>query len=147
MKQHKKVKITMKSVSTPSGCESDVIELITDGTMRAVEQDGRIGWAISYTDSEATGYAGSVTTVSCFGDSMATMERSGSTEAQLIIEKERKHHCHYGTEYGDMLMGIYTQRIINHMTEDGGDIYFKYTIDINSVLISENEIYMQVTPC
>lgn len=146
MASSKKVKITMKSVSTPAGENPDIMELITDGTLRPVESDGVQGWEISYADSEATGFAGSTTTVSCYGEELASMVRSGSAESNLIIEKERKHHCHYGTEYGSMMIGIYTHRIINRMTEDGGEIYFKYTIDVNSVLISDNEVYMLVTP-
>ena len=75
---------------------------------------------------------------------MVTMTRSGKAISSLFIEKGKKHHCHYGTEYGEMLLGISASRIVNNMTEDGGDMYFKYTIDVNSALVSENEIYLNV---
>ncbi len=135
----------MKSISKPAGELPDIIELITDGTLRPASRDGKDGWEISYDDTEATGFAGSSTTVACFGEDYASMTRSGNAETNLIIEKDRKHHCHYGTEYGSMLMGIYTHKIINRITDEGGELYFKYTIDINSVLISENEVYMQIS--
>ena len=111
----KKVTITMKSISDTAGGAPDV-----------------------------TGFAGSVTTVSCIGEELASMTRNGAANARLIIEKDRRHHCHYGTEYGEMLLGISASRIVNNMTEDGGDMYFKYTIDVNSALVSENEIYLNV---
>ena len=145
LKNGKNIKITLKSLSTPTGEAPDVIELITEGTLRSVtDAEGRNGWEISYFDSEATGFQGSETIVSCFGEELASMIRKGSTESNLIIEKGRKHHCHYGTEYGSMMIGIYTHRIINRLSESGGELYFKYTIDVNSVLISDNEVYMEI---
>ncbi len=134
----------MKSVSSPVGELPDIVELITEGTLREITENGESGWEISYKDSEATGFAGAVTTVSCIGESHASMTRDGAYETRLVIEKNRRHHCSYGTEYGQLLMGIYTTRIINRMTENGGELYFKYTIDLNSALISENEVYMNV---
>lgn len=140
----KKVSITMKSISDTNSGSPDVIELITSGTMKPITMGNAEGWEISYEDSEATGFAGSVTTVSCIGEMLASMKRTGSAESHLIMEKGRRHHCHYSTEYGDMLLGISTTRIINRMTENGGELYFKYTIDINSSLVSENEVYLNV---
>ncbi|MCM1524074.1 MAG: DUF1934 domain-containing protein [Ruminococcus sp.] len=139
----KDVMITMTSVSDTGGIP-DIIELITEGTLREVNNGSGTGWEISYADSEATGFAGSTTTVSCFGEEIASMTRCGSTDSNLIIEKNRRHHCHYGTPYGDMLLGISASRIINKMTSAGGELYFKYTIDINSALVSENEVYLNV---
>lgn len=139
----KDVMITMTSVSAAGGVP-DIIELITEGTLCEVADGTCRGWEISYADSEATGFAGSTTTVACFGEEMASMTRCGSTDSNLIIEKNRRHHCHYGTPYGDMLLGISASRIINRMTLSGGEIYFKYTIDINSALVSENEVYLNV---
>lgn len=143
--KEKKVRITMKNVSSVDG-DDDIIELITEGTMRQTEKDGITGWEISYEDSEATGFTGSVTTVTVFGEDYASMQRTGNAESHLIIEKGRKHHCHYSTEYGSMMMGIYTKRIINRLDENGGELYLSYSIDINSVLISENEVYMEIKP-
>lgn len=147
MENSRKVKICMKTVSTQVGDKPDVIELITEGEYSpAVHEDGTEGWAVEYKDSEATGYEGSTTTVSIFGDSYASMIRRGSTETDFIIEKGRKHHCHYGTPYGSMLIGVYAHRIINRVDENGGELYFKYVIDVNSVLVSENEVYLQIIP-
>ncbi|MGN0641675.1 MAG: DUF1934 domain-containing protein [Huintestinicola sp.] len=140
----RKVTITMKSVSGTGGGAPDIMELMTDGELKTVVRDGVEGYQIAYDDTEATGFTGSRTIVSCFGEKIATMERKGAVESNLMIETNRKHHCHYGTEFGDMLLGIYTHKIINRMTDSGGELYFKYTIDVNSALLSENEIYLNV---
>lgn len=140
----KKAKITIKSVSRPADCPPDAIELMTEGTFSSTEKDGVECWEISYDDTEATGFIGSTTTVRCCGNTIASMERDGDASSQLIIEKDKKHHCHYGTQFGDMIMGIYTNKIVNNMTENGGHIYLNYTIDINSVLITSNEVLLEV---
>lgn len=141
----KKVTITLKSISDSGHGAPDIMELITEGTFKPIKLGNADGWEISYEDSEATGFAGSTTTVTCIGDELASMRRSGSADSHLVIEKDRRHHCHYGTEYGDMLLGISASRIINRLSEEGGVLYFKYTIDINSAFVSENEIYFEVS--
>lgn len=141
----KKVTITLKSISDSGHGAPDIMELITEGTYKPVKLGNADGWEISYEDSEATGFAGSTTTVTCIGNELASMRRSGSDDSHLVIEKDRRHHCHYGTEYGDMLLGISASRIINRLSEEGGVLYFKYTIDINSAFVSENEIYFEVS--
>ena len=141
----KKVTITLKSISDSGHGAPDVMELITEGTYKPIKLGNADGWEISYEDSEATGFAGSTTTVTCIGNELASMRRSGSADSHLVIEKDRRHHCHYGTEYGDMLLGISASRIINRLSEEGGVLYFKYTIDINSAFVSENEIYFEVS--
>lgn len=141
----KKVTITLKSISDSGHGAPDIMELITEGTFKPIKLGNADGWEISYEDSEATGFAGSTTTVTCIGDELASMRRSGSADSHLVIEKGRRHHCHYGTEYGDMLLGISASRIINRLSEEGGVLYFKYTIDINSAFVSENKIYFEVS--
>ena len=141
----KKVTITLKSISDSGHGAPDIMELITEGTFKPIKLGNADGWEISYEDSEATGFAGSTTTVTCIGDELASMRRSGSADSHLVIEKDRRHHCHYGTEYGDMLLGISASRIINRLSEEGGVLYFKYTIDITSAIVSENEIYFEVS--
>ena len=141
----KKVTITLKSISDSGHGAPDVMELITEGTFKPIKLGNADGWEISYEDSEATGFAGSTTTVTCIGNELASMRRSGSADSHLVIEKDRRHHCHYGTEYGYMLLGISASRIINRLSEEGGVLYFKYTIDINSAFVSENEIYFEVS--
>ena len=43
-----------------------------------------------------------------------------------------------------MDVGIYTHSIKNNLMESGGDLYMKYTLDINSSYMSDNEIIMNI---
>lgn len=80
-------------------------------------------------------------------DEMVTMTRSGKAISSLFIEKGKKHHCHYGTEFGDFMIGVCTDEIRNELEETGGEIYLKYTLDINSSYMSENEMFINVKEC
>ena len=138
---NKDVCITIKSTQTVDG-DIDSTELFTYGTMENTEN----GYRLRYDESEATGFAGSTVTLDV-SDSSVTMLRTGKAISSLIIEKGKKHHCHYGTEYGDFLIGITTDEINNGLAEDGGRLYLKYTLDINSSFMSENEMFINVKEC
>ena len=42
------------------------------------------------------------------------------------------------------MVGIYTHKIQNELNLSGGYLYMRYTIDINSSYISDNEIIMNI---
>ncbi len=122
--------------------DKDTTELFTYGRMEQIANGFRLG----YDESEATGFQGSHVTLEVFRDKV-TMQRRGKAVSSLIIERGKKHHCHYGTEYGDFMIGISTDEIRSCLTDKGGDIYLKYTLDINSSYMSENEMYINVKEC
>ena len=136
----KDVCITIKSTQTiDENGEKDVTELFTFGS---IENIGN-GYILRYDESEATGFEGSSVTLTV-KDACVTMQRSGKAASSLIIEKGKKHHCHYATEYGDFMIGISTDEIENRLDDCGGSIYLKYTLDINSSFMSENEMNITV---
>lgn len=131
--------ITLKSVQS-TDYDRDETELITSGSYE-IEGDT---YTISYDETEATGFDGSKTMLTCWGNKKVSMDRTGEAESHLIIEKAKKHHCHYGTPFGEFMVGIYTHAIENNLTPEGGKLYLKYTVDINSSYISDNEIYVSI---
>lgn len=139
MERNKDVLITLKSVQS-DGNDRQETELITAGIFKKHPD----GFIISYDESEATGFKGSKTILTTTGDSQVTMQRKGSTSSNLVIEKGKKHHCHYGTPYGDFMIGITTGEIKSSLGENGGDLYFKYVVDINSSYLSDHEIFINV---
>ncbi|MCL1832293.1 MAG: DUF1934 domain-containing protein [Oscillospiraceae bacterium] len=134
---NKDVSINIKAVQVAAN-ESDTTELFTCGNLMHKRGD----YTLSYHESAATGYEGSKVSLDITGDNMVVMRRSGDATASLIIEKGKKHHCHYGTPYGDFMVGISADDVRCNLDESGGDMYLKYTIDINSTLMSENEMFI-----
>jgi uncharacterized beta-barrel protein YwiB (DUF1934 family) len=135
---NKDVSINIKSIQVAED-ECDTTELFTCGRFRA-KRGGN--YTLSYNESEVTGYAGSKISLAVTGDNMVVMQRSGTAPSNLIIEKGKKHHCHYGTPFGDFMVGISADEVKCNFDESGGDMYLKYTIDINSTLMSENEMFI-----
>lgn len=130
----------MKSIQSVYSDKTET-ELVTSGRFRKT-RDGK--FIISYLDSEATGFEGSETEISVTGSELATIIRRGSSSSDLVIEPGKRHNCHYSTPYGEMVIGIYTHALNNGLDENGGSLYMKYTIDINTSYMSDNEIIMNV---
>lgn len=119
--------------------EKNETELLTRASLsRAGSRD-----IISYEDTSATGFEGSVTTITVDGSSSASIIRRGTANSVLSLEIGRKHYCQYGTPFGDMRIGVYTHAIDNTIEKDGR-LYMKYTLDLNSSYLSDNEIIMNI---
>ena len=137
----KNVCIDIKSTQIADD-EKDVTELFTYGRLKRGRERNK--YKIIYEESEATGFEGSTVTLDITGSDLVMMNRSSDALSNLIIEKGKKHHCHYGTPYGDFMVGITADEIRANLGDNGGDLYLKYTIDINSSFMSENEMFINI---
>jgi uncharacterized beta-barrel protein YwiB (DUF1934 family) len=77
-------------------------------------------------------------------DDKVTVERSGNAISQLIVQKGVRHQCRYDIGYGDMTIGVSGSSIYSSLTDTGGNLAFRYSLDINSLLASENEMYIHI---
>ncbi|MDE6501819.1 MAG: DUF1934 domain-containing protein [Ruminococcus sp.] len=98
---------------------------------------------ITYEDTEATGFEGSVTTVKVNGNKEASVIRTGTSNSLLLLEKGKKSYCQYGTPFGMFQIGVYTHAIENTLNENGR-LYLKYTLDLNASKLSDNEITITI---
>lgn len=135
----RQVQLKLRSILETDGERSET-ELLTDGTM---EQNGN-DFVLSYEDSDATGFEGAITTITAQDKNLVSIVRCGTANSNLVIETGKKHYCLYGTPFGDITVGIFTHKIENSLSENGGSLYLKYTIDVNSSYMSDNEIYLDV---
>lgn len=76
-------------------------------------------------------------------ESKVEMIKSGPYSSCLIIEKSKRHLCNYGTEYGDMLMGIFGREVKNAYNDNEGTFKFSYDIDINGAISSQNDVTIE----
>ena len=133
------VMIAMTSVQIVNDDRTET-ELVTEGTYR---MEGDTAY-ISYADSEATGFEGPVTEGEVHGERLASIRRSGTATSNLVIETNKKHYCHYAMPFGEMVIGVYTHGIRNGLTPEGGELFMRYTIDMNGSYLSDNEIRLSV---
>lgn len=119
--------------------QTDRSELYSRGEYRCCEG----AYYIDYDESEATGFEGSHVQLS-IKDGIVTMTRTGSASSCLVFEKGQRHFCHYGTEFGDCMIGITTTSLYVKAQEDSCKVAVKYSIDVNAGLMLENEIIINV---
>ncbi|MDL2324583.1 DUF1934 domain-containing protein [Ruminococcaceae bacterium OttesenSCG-928-A16] len=133
--------ISIKGTMLPAGeTEKDTVELVTRGGF--VRRNGK--FFISYAETEATGYQGNVTTVRVEDGHKVSMLRHGSAPSQLIIERGKRHVCHYDTSHGSLSLGVAADEIDNRLTEHGGEITFSYTLDSGQEHLSHNQVKITV---
>lgn len=132
--------ISIRGAVFPENAPPDVIEIVTAG--KYVIKNGKK--YISYVESEATGLEGVTTTLKVEEPDMVTLIRTGASSSRLVIAKGERQLCHYGTDYGDIMVGISGCRINAKLSDEGGELSLKYTLDVNSSIVSRNEIFISV---
>jgi len=115
-------------------------ELTTVGTL----QGSGDAYRIAYTETDDD-FQECTTTLELEEGRRVVMTRSGPNSTQMILERDKRFHCHYSTPYGDIAMGIYTKALRSCMRSDGGQLNFRYTIDYNTGYVSTNELTVTVT--
>lgn len=95
------------------------------------------GYRLIYDELED--YAGSVTALT-YQDGGVTMIRQGEKNAELVIEKDKRYTCMYATEYVDLTLGVFGKEIKSELNENGGRLFFSYTLDFNTGFCSQNEL-------
>ena len=129
------VLITMKTRQiTPDNDEET--ELMTAGNCEL--RDGVL--KLSYEDTDATGFAGSTTTVQIANASLVTILRTGTANSNLTLELGKKHFCLYQTPFGAMTIGVQAKRLLCELEEASGSVVMEYTSDMNAAFLSENTI-------
>ena len=121
--------------------ETDSVEVVTEGSY--VFPNGR--YFITYEEYDKENPSEHYTSVvKAEGEKMVTIMRAGGISSRLTLEKDRRHYCHYSVPVGEMMIGIYTSQINSTLSEKGGELFVKYTIDFNASLASENEFHITV---
>ena len=131
--------IDLKSKITDPNGEAEEIGLSTGGNFAYRDNT----FYISYDEEPSDGIPGSKIIIKATDDKV-TLTRNGYVPTKLYIEKGKRHLCHYGTEFGQMLIGISAISIDCELNKGGGRLRFVYEIDINSDKCSKNEIDMKI---
>lgn len=121
--------------------EKDKIEVITTGEY--LEKNGHRYIKYKEYDNDNPGVV-TDTLVKIESDSKVTIIRYGEHQSRLILEKGVRHQCHYHTPMGDLMMGVYTSRVDNKLSHNGGEITVKYQLDFFADLVSDNEFHITV---
>jgi uncharacterized beta-barrel protein YwiB (DUF1934 family) len=78
------------------------------------------------------------------GASRLTLMRKGGDNTRLILENGKRHLCQYDTGFGNLTVGVFTNRLESSLNDDGGHLDISYTLDIDSELSSLNELSITI---
>lgn len=131
--------IEIRSVITDGDGNEDVIEMNTVGKYGL--KNGKV--YLSYDDSSSVG-VDDVTTILTAQNDMVVLKRTGALQSRLEIEKGERHQCHYSTQFGNLSVGIFGEMVDIKLDESGGKLSMEYTIDVNSQLLSKNNVEITV---
>lgn len=121
--------------------EEDKIEVMTLG--HYTEKNGHRYIIYKEYDDE-NGDQEKTTIVKVESGSKIAIIRPGLYESRLLLELGRRHQCHYRTLVGDLMIGVFTDRISMNLDDEGGTLDVSYTLDFNSGLASRNEFHIEV---
>ena len=109
---NKKAVITVKSNIS---VEEEFIEVITPGIFSVLKE----GFRAEYEETELSGMEGTKTTMLINKNSFELIRR-GSTETQMIFDRNNQSMSLYKTPYGNMAITIDTKQMKIDVDENGG---------------------------
>ena len=136
--EKKKCVFVISSEITTDGDKSN-IELTTTGNYSRV--NGR--WVLLY-DEMSEDKTAVIKTMIKVDDKSVTITRNGEGSSKLIMTEGERNMCHYRTQFGDILLGVYCNEVNNELSDCGGKILMSYTLDVNASVLSENKVTIKI---
>ena len=136
--EKKKYVFVISSEITTDGDKSN-IELTTTGNYSRVK--GR--WVFLY-DEMSEDKTAVIKTMIKVDDKSVTITRNGEGSSKLIMTEGERNMCHYRTQFGDILLGVYCNEVNNELSDSGGKISMSYTLDVNASVLSENKVTIKI---
>ncbi|MDR0904265.1 MAG: DUF1934 domain-containing protein [Ruminococcus sp.] len=134
-------KITLKTVTQNMGETPLFYELTTIGDLISMKNGS---YKIRYNETTPEG-AEFLNIVTAKGNGHAQVSRQGDYGTDFTLDMDKKHLCVVTTPFGELNLGVQTHAIKNSLTENGGELYLKYTLDANNTFLSDNEVSLEIT--
>ncbi|MBQ2815310.1 MAG: DUF1934 domain-containing protein [Clostridia bacterium] len=138
MENKKKFIFVISSEITADGDTSN-IELTTTGSYSMI--NGR--WVLLY-DEMSEDKTTVIKTIVKADNKSVTITRNGEGSSKLIMTEGERNMCHYRTQFGDILMGVYCNEVNSDLNDSGGIISMSYTLDVNATVLSDNKVTIKI---
>ena len=77
-------------------------------------------------------------------DNVVTLTKNKKYQTKIILESGVHHYSPYYTDYGLITMSVYTYKIENNLSENGGKFRVNYSISVNSDIVSIMDLTVSV---
>jgi uncharacterized beta-barrel protein YwiB (DUF1934 family) len=136
---NKNVIISVKGNQTTTDKDSNVLELVTEGTYYKKGHS----YYITYKESKVTGMEGTTTTLK-IKNGVVTLIRFGTVNSQFVFEQGHKHLSHYDTVHGTFTVGVFANEVNIKVDDKGGEVWVDYSLEIDNSKSGENDFHMSI---
>lgn len=133
------VLVTIQSCARRDDDSEEPISLMTTGTLR-LEDDAAVLTYQEILDESIPPQTVSVTA----REDMISMQREGDYATQMAFQRGQRYEGVYQTPYGSMDMAIFCTRLHYDLSENGGEIFLAYQMDMNGQFAGMHQMHMQV---
>lgn len=133
--------LSLRGVQKYMDQEPDVIELVTEGSLKQLEK----GWELSYDESALTGMEG-VHTAFLLEKDQVTLTRTGKLHSQMVFREGVAHDSLYQMEFGALMITVCATDIRWELSFAGGTVDLKYTIAIEQNTAGTVDYHLQIRP-
>lgn len=131
--------ITLKGIQTSTLNETTSIEFVSEA--KYYKKDDI--YYIVYEETEITGMKGTKTTIKVSKD-VVSLIRFGTISSNMTFEIGVKHASSYGTGFGFLDITTEANEIRTSLTEDGGEVYVDYEVEIDGERVGKNNFHLIV---
>lgn len=131
--------LSLRGCQTYPDSQPEVIELMTDGVM---EELGDC-WKIRYEESKLTGLEG-VTTEFTIQNDRIILDRTGNLNSRMVFQPGVTHNSLYQMEFGALMLAVTARDLSANLSEEGGTIDLRYSIDIEQSSAGEIEYHLEI---
>ena len=137
---------TVDVFSADSFDSVDAQRIDIDYEGRLTLRDGRL--IIEYDESELTGMSGTTTNISfdVKNPSIVVMSRTGNVNGTLCFEDGGRIMCSQNTPEMELPLVIDTEKLVNELTEDGGELKISYGMEFRGSLVQRSLMHLVVRP-
>lgn len=121
--------------------EEDSSELNTTARYRFTPEQTEI----VYDELNENGEREGETRITVLRGDLVSIQKTGFTEATMIIEAGKTHAVHYDTMVGSMDMMLSALSVSTSFDAEGGHMKLRYVLDIGDSFSAENTIELQIT--
>ena len=100
---------------------------------------------IEYTELDETGEESGKTVITVLSRDLVTIQKTGFTEAVMILERGKTHPISYNTVVGSMEMMLCALDIQADFHAGGGRLLMRYLIDIGESYSAMNTIDLRIS--
>lgn len=135
----KTVVLSIRAQQNYIGQDPDVIELVTEGSLEAIDN----GWKLCYEESDLTGLQGVRTTFQVH-DKTVILTRTGRLKSQMVFREGVPHDSLYRMEFGALMLTVCATKVEANISDQGGVIDLNYNVEIEQNAAGEINYHLDI---